>query len=897
MRKIYLLILITLSIKQNTNAQLFEKRINWNLSSSYFAEVTACEHLSNGNNIIAIHQQANTGQGAAALAEITTSGDTIWTKKFNRAGTAYGENIIDFIREMPDHSFFLAGRTHNSSGFFHAAFWLADANGNITSYKQFTYNTYREITIEDVDIAADGSIYFAGYYSDFYSGGVVTYSWTVALYGKLNPDLSLSWGKTWGDTNHSYNFPNAGTVVGIEIAPDGNLIVVGADAMDPNGLNAGTMQLLKVTPGGVTIWTKQRALVVNSNPTGMDLAPNGEIYVSTQIRSFLQASPHGGYDIQLEKFTSNGNPIWSKSFGTIYNDNINKIKFNPLANNLIMAGYSVQNNNFYMALQASVDTSGALLQSKIHGEPGSNYNYFFDVVPFGNNILMVGTAYTYGGLLIQTDADGNTGCAPNTYPLITADYINNPFTVGIYNGSMQFTFATYSSNYITNPITSTLNCYACSDIFINNNISACQSYFVGGALQVASGIYYDTLAAAGGCDSIIVTNLTIYQNPTVANAGNNQNICNNAASINANTPTIGTGIWSVISGGGNIVNINDPTTGINNLSTGSNILKWTVSNGSCNSSFDEVTIFVGTPSYSSINENSCDSLTINNNTYYTSGTYTQTLQNAAGCDSTISINLTIKNSSSNIISESACNTFTLNNQTYTQTGTYAQTLQNAAGCDSLITLNLVINNADSNIITTSTCNEDYILNNQTYSATGTYTQLLQTSAGCDSTIIIELVVHPAIDTTIIVSGITLASNEINAQYQWWNCSSNSIVNGASSFNYTPSSNGDYAVIINNNGCADTSACYGIYTVGFNNYTSDLNNLEIIPNPNNGFFNIQSNFLTAQFEITNLQGAIVYQGNLSQTDNSIDLQTMPSGMYFLKLFHTNESTTKKILIKK
>ncbi len=45
------------------------------------------------------------------------------------------------------------------------------------------------------------------------------------------------------------------------------------------------------------------------------------------------------------------------------------------------------------------------------------------------------------------------------------------------------------------------------------------------------------------------------------------------------------------------------------------------------------------------------------------------------------------------LTQSSCNSFTLNNQTYTQSGTYTQNLTNAAGCDSIITLNLTINNS------------------------------------------------------------------------------------------------------------------------------------------------------------------------------------------------------------
>ena len=95
---------------------------------------------------------------------------------------------------------------------------------------------------------------------------------------------------------------------------------------------------------------------------------------------------------------------------------------------------------------------------------------------------------------------------------------------------------------------------------------------------------------------------------------------------------------------------------------------------------------------SSITQVHCGPLTINNQTYTSSGTYTQTLTNAnsVGCDSIITLNVTIKNPTSSSITQSACNSFTLNNTTYNASGTYTQTINNSVGCDSVITLNLSI---------------------------------------------------------------------------------------------------------------------------------------------------------------------------------------------------------------
>jgi hypothetical protein len=49
-----------------------------------------------------------------------------------------------------------------------------------------------------------------------------------------------------------------------------------------------------------------------------------------------------------------------------------------------------------------------------------------------------------------------------------------------------------------------------------HNVTICEgeSYMVGGALQTETGVYYDTLVNAAGCDSVVTTNLTVEECPT-----------------------------------------------------------------------------------------------------------------------------------------------------------------------------------------------------------------------------------------------------------------------------------------------------------------------------------------------------------------------------------------------
>ena len=71
-----------------------------------------------------------------------------------------------------------------------------------------------------------------------------------------------------------------------------------------------------------------------------------------------------------------------------------------------------------------------------------------------------------------------------------------------------------------------------------------------------------------------------------------------------------------------------------------------------------------------------------------SGSYVLTGASNEGCVGTDTVYVSVNDASSNTITASAIDSYTLNGQTYTASGTYSQVLTNAAGCDSLLTLNL-----------------------------------------------------------------------------------------------------------------------------------------------------------------------------------------------------------------
>src|SRR5204863_133548 len=104
--------------------------------------------------------------------------------------------------------------------------------------------------------------------------------------------------------------------------------------------------------------------------------------------------------------------------------------------------------------------------------------------------------------------------------------------------------------------------------------------------------------ANGVCTSSDDVVVTYTANPTAAKAGPDQpNVCGLVATLAGNTPVIGSGTWSKISGPGTVTfsDATSPTSTATVSLAGSYTLRWTIANGICTSSDDVVITYTATP--------------------------------------------------------------------------------------------------------------------------------------------------------------------------------------------------------------------------------------------------------------------------------------------------------------
>ncbi len=80
--------------------------------------------------------------------------------------------------------------------------------------------------------------------------------------------------------------------------------------------------------------------------------------------------------------------------------------------------------------------------------------------------------------------------------------------------------------------------------------------------------------------------------PTTADAGDDRDVPNDFTNLEGNTPVVGTGIWTILSGDGIIADQTSATSEVTNMNLGENIFVWTIANGTCPSNADSVRIQV-----------------------------------------------------------------------------------------------------------------------------------------------------------------------------------------------------------------------------------------------------------------------------------------------------------------
>lgn len=143
------------------------------------------------------------------------------------------------------------------------------------------------------------------------------------------------------------------------------------------------------------------------------------------------------------------------------------------------------------------------------------------------------------------------------------------------------------------------------------------------------------------------------------------------------------------------------------------------------------------------------SVKIGTHVYTTSGTYTDVLTAANKCDSTVVTNLTVNPAPtySQQLNVCAGGSVKVGNHIYTKPGIYKDTVKTAGGCDSIVTsiLNFATNPYTGQQTLTTCAGKPVKVGDKLHWTSGTYKDTIKTvKGGCDSVVTTHLTVTPAL---------------------------------------------------------------------------------------------------------------------------------------------------------
>lgn len=174
----------------------------------------------------------------------------------------------------------------------------------------------------------------------------------------------------------------------------------------------------------------------------------------------------------------------------------------------------------------------------------------------------------------------------------------------------------------------------------------------------------------------------------------------------------------------------------------------------------------------------------------------------------------------------------------------------------------------------------YNLNLET---SGTYQTLLTTVLGCDSIVNIafQRLTPPLVSTPIIAGSFLVTDQSSNYTYQWFTCTTNTPITGATDYLFEVPDSAFYYVVASNSCGTDTTDCYSLYPDASTIENQQIA-ISVYPNPAHstlfisGLLKDESN----AFQIFDEFGKIIFQGKVE--NETIDISTLTNGYYLFKL---------------
>ena len=273
------------------------------------------------------------------------------------------------------------------------------------------------------------------------------------------------------------------------------------------------------------------------------------------------------------------------------------------------------------------------------------------------------------------------------------------------------------------------------------------------------------------------------------------------------------------------------------------------------------------------------------------GIYVDSAKSAEGCDSITVLNLQVLPSFQRLLVHHVCpgDSAKILGNYYSSDTLFRDSLTTTTGCDSITSYVVSILHARVDSQNLSICKNDSTwLNGRYITGPGIYFDTLKSTKGCDSLYLKTTAQYMMVDTSVTLTSpfATLLAKAKNAQFQWISCDGDSIIPGETDSSFEVTYEGTFAVVVTQNGCTDTSACFA--TIIDDIAHSVSTELTVFPNPARDMVSIKGlapdKLARVNCNIYNLQGKEVASPKMEIISDRIRIhvEELPKGVYWVEL---------------
>ena len=301
-----------------------------NLGNVYITGYFRSSTIEFGGGVLT---NTNAGTDEIFLAKFDSDGKHLWSKSFGGSNHDDGASVavdnsgnVYITGSFRSSTIDLGGGALNNAGSGAMDIFLAkfDSNGNHIWSKRFGVSV--DDWAQSISVDSSGNLFIAGMFKGSnlnFGGGSITNNGGLDFFlAKFDSNGNHQWSKGFGGNNDDYSYS-------VSADSSGNVYITGffkSSTIDFGGgalNNAGGWDtyLAKFDSNGSLQWSKRFGGNADDWGYYVSAASSGDVYITGWYSSSdinfggNSLTNGGGRDIFLARFGSNGNHIWSKSFG------------------------------------------------------------------------------------------------------------------------------------------------------------------------------------------------------------------------------------------------------------------------------------------------------------------------------------------------------------------------------------------------------------------------------------------------------------------------------------------------------------------------------------------------------------------------------------------------------